>query len=110
MSAGQKISRDQLRRYARGHVIGVKEISGNMNCPLDPSPCPRERDQEGSGDGDRDSSTPDPATARNVRHEQTNAEAKLWARLRGGQLEGSAAIPGRPVHSRFLLPAVPPDS
>jgi len=26
--------------------------------------------------------------ARNLRHDQTDAEAKLWARLRGGQLEG----------------------
>jgi very-short-patch-repair endonuclease len=26
--------------------------------------------------------------ARNLRHDQTDAEAKLWARMRGGQLEG----------------------
>ena len=26
--------------------------------------------------------------ARNLRHDQTDAEAQLWARMRGGQLEG----------------------
>src|SRR6266446_10010457 len=89
MSAGQKISRDQPRRYARAHVIGVKEISGNLNCPLDPSPClSRERVRAVEMVIETHPHRIPHLRARNLRHDQTDAEAKLWARLRGGQLEG----------------------